>query len=509
MPYLGNTPSTSFATVVKDSFSGDGSTVAFTLSKVATTNSVSVFVENVRQEPTTAYAVSGTTLTFTAAPVTSSGNNIYVLHMNPTTTTTHPSAQALTATSGTFSGILKTDDTTDATSTTDGSFQTDGGLSVAKDAVIGDDLTLKSDSAVIKFGADADVTLTHIADTGLRIANPTGADLELTTNSQAGSSGSPLNMDINFKGFSNNVMAIIRSHDESSSTGHGELQFHTTKNGVGTTEKVKIDHDGVFYMGSMNNVFSATGRQGINLFQDGSVTMSATTQPLYVNRDASDGNLVRFFHDTNLEGNINVSGNTVAYNGFSGSHWSRLADNSKPTILKGTVVETIDEMCDWYQVEYEVGGETHTSSISLPNGKKVGDTISFTVPNDPILHDQETIGKTFSGKIVKEKDNKHVKCKISDTADSTSVYGVFSDWDNDDDAVNDMYVTALGSHVVRIHKDQTVSKGDLITSNGDGTAKKQDDDIIRSKTIGKVLTNIKQETYSDGSYTVPCSLYCG
>ena len=104
MPYVGNTPSTSFATVVKDSFSGDGSTVAFTLSKVATTNSVSVFVENVRQEPTTAYAVSGTTLTFTAAPVTSSGNNIYVLHMNPTTTTTHPSAQDLTAANATFTG---------------------------------------------------------------------------------------------------------------------------------------------------------------------------------------------------------------------------------------------------------------------------------------------------------------------------------------------------------------------------------------------------------------------
>ena len=106
MPYLGNTPSTSFATVVKDSFSGDGSTVAFTLSKVATTNSVSVFVENVRQEPTTAYAVSGTTLTFTAAPVTSSGNNIYVLHMNPTTTTTHPAAQNLTAVNGTMTGTL-------------------------------------------------------------------------------------------------------------------------------------------------------------------------------------------------------------------------------------------------------------------------------------------------------------------------------------------------------------------------------------------------------------------
>ena len=164
MVYIGNTPSTSFATVVKDTFNG-GST-AYTLSKVATTNSVSVFVENVRQEPTTAYSVSGTTLTFTAS--TPSGtNNIYVLHMNPTTTTTHPAAQALTATTGTFSGVLKTDDTTDATSTTDGSLQTDGGLSVAKDVVIGDDLSLKSDSAALNFGADNDVTLTHLADKGL------------------------------------------------------------------------------------------------------------------------------------------------------------------------------------------------------------------------------------------------------------------------------------------------------------------------------------------------------
>ena len=69
-------------------------------------------------------------------------------------------AQALTATTITASGIIKTDDTTDATSTTDGSLQTDGGLSVAKDAVIGDDLLLLSDSAAIKFGADSEITLT-------------------------------------------------------------------------------------------------------------------------------------------------------------------------------------------------------------------------------------------------------------------------------------------------------------------------------------------------------------
>jgi len=78
-------------------------------------------------------------------------------------------AQALTATTVTASGIVKTDDTTEATSTTDGSLQTDGGLSVAKDAVIGDDLKLLSDSAVLSFGADSDTTLTHTDGTGLTL----------------------------------------------------------------------------------------------------------------------------------------------------------------------------------------------------------------------------------------------------------------------------------------------------------------------------------------------------
>ena len=78
------------------------------------------------------------------------------------TTTGAVATGALTA-----GGILKTDDTTEATSTTDGSLQTDGGLSVAKDIVAGDDIKLLSDASVVAFGADGDVTLTHVADTGL------------------------------------------------------------------------------------------------------------------------------------------------------------------------------------------------------------------------------------------------------------------------------------------------------------------------------------------------------
>ena len=74
----------------------------------------------------------------------------------------------------TAGGILKTDDTTEATSTTDGSIQTDGGLSVAKDTVMGDDLKLLSDAAVVSFGANSEITLTHVHDTGLLLQDSGG-----------------------------------------------------------------------------------------------------------------------------------------------------------------------------------------------------------------------------------------------------------------------------------------------------------------------------------------------
>ena len=43
-------------------------------------------------------------------------------------------------------------------------------------------------------------------------------------------------------------------------------------------------------------------------------------------------------------------------------------------------------------------------------------------------------------------------------------------------------------------------------SAGDGTAKPQDDDIVRSKTIAKVTSTTVSTTYSDGSHCVPCVL---
>ena len=103
-------------------------------------------------------------------------------------------AQALTATTVTASGIVKTDDATDATSTTDGSLQTDGGLSVAKDTIIGNDLKLLSDSAVLVFGSGSDATLTHTNDVGLTLNSTNKLMFNDATQFIQGASGTVLNI---------------------------------------------------------------------------------------------------------------------------------------------------------------------------------------------------------------------------------------------------------------------------------------------------------------------------
>ena len=97
MPYLGNVPAEAYTNTVKDSFNGDGSTTAFTLSQPSTTNNLRVVVENVIQDPTVAYSCSGTTLTFTSAPPSGTAN-IYAVHLGPATMTAVPPTEINNAT---------------------------------------------------------------------------------------------------------------------------------------------------------------------------------------------------------------------------------------------------------------------------------------------------------------------------------------------------------------------------------------------------------------------------
>lgn len=95
MSYLGNTPTDQSFVATVDYFNGDGSTVAFTLSRqVASIAQVQAVIENVPQNPSQAFSVLGNVITFTSAPPSGSAN-IYVYYTSPNTKVMAPSASTV------------------------------------------------------------------------------------------------------------------------------------------------------------------------------------------------------------------------------------------------------------------------------------------------------------------------------------------------------------------------------------------------------------------------------
>jgi hypothetical protein len=235
----------------------------------------------------------------------------------------------------------------------------------------------------------------------------------------------------------------------------GRLVFSTTADGASSpTERMRIDQAGRVGIGK--TPASSIVGTGIELHGTGLsiITRSAAT-PLIIHRTTDDGNLVEFYQDTNLEGTISVSGTTVSYNGGHLARWSQLLNNQDPSdILKGTVMSNLDEMCDWDE------------------------------------EDNEQLNKT----------------KISDLEGDPDIAGVFVSTAFDNNGPLDFLLAMTGDMIIRIAEGVTIQRGDLLMSAGDGTAKPQDDDIIRSKTIAKVTSTHVTCTYDDGSYCVPCVL---
>jgi hypothetical protein len=116
MAYLGTPIDTQnqFQSLQGKRFSGDGSTTAFTLDIApSSVFDIEVFVENVRQDPNSAYSISGTTLTFSAAPP-SGTNNIYVIHQAKAVGTINPGVNSVGVTQlnlsdGSSGQFIKTD----------------------------------------------------------------------------------------------------------------------------------------------------------------------------------------------------------------------------------------------------------------------------------------------------------------------------------------------------------------------------------------------------------------
>jgi len=88
MPFIGNQPALSYTSFAKQDFT-TSATTSYTLDNpVANENELALFINFVRQEPTTAYTASGTTLTLTSA--TSASDDMYCVFLGKAVQTVNP-----------------------------------------------------------------------------------------------------------------------------------------------------------------------------------------------------------------------------------------------------------------------------------------------------------------------------------------------------------------------------------------------------------------------------------
>ena len=281
--------------------------------------------------------------------------------------------------------------------------------------------------------------------------------------------------------------------DASNGSEDGQLNFYTAVGGS-SVSRMQLGSETVFNQDSVDvdfrvetnaesNAFLVdAGNENINFFTSSAIStgsnsgtgvtiqnngrilvqaddgVDSSAVPLRIgrlNHDAGD-TIVLISTNGDARGSITESSGTVSFNAFMGSHITQAVPSDT---LEGTVLESTGELIDSKEEDYK--GYVQQKRLT--------------------------------------------KCKVSDTEDANNVYGVFQT----ESKSGVQYASALGSFFVRVHKDETVKLGDLLSSKGDGTAKVQSDDIIRSRTIGKVTSLTKKVTHGDGSYLLPCVLYCG
>jgi hypothetical protein len=226
----------------------------------------------------------------------------------------------------------------------------------------------------------------------------------------------------------------------------------------GGTEAMRIDSSGNLLVGKTANNLTDAGQVALST---GRIWLTTSANDsLTLNRLTNDGVLAEFRQDNTVEGSISVSGTTVSYNGGHLSRWAQTTTAKDESLVKGTVLSNLDEMNVYTDAE-----------------------------GNPV--DNEQLNKV----------------KVSDVEGDVNVAGVFVSWLHDEDHnVDEINMAMTGDMIIRIAQGVTVARGDLLMSAGDGTAKPQGDDIVRSKTVAKVTSTHVTCTYADNSFCVPCVL---
>jgi hypothetical protein len=232
MAVIGNSSTTQAFTPAVDYFSGNASTTAFTLSRpVASVAQVQVVVNNVSQNPSSAYTISSNTITFTSAP-SSGTNNIYVYYTSPITQVIAPGQGTVTATSMASS-----------TGTGAGVFQTSPTITTP---VISSLSSASATALTLQSAGTTAITVDTSQNVGIGTTTPTAVFSNYKSFYLNGSSGSAIQMQYGGS-LASNIVADSNALYLQNIT---SIQFGTGGTGTGT-ERMRINSSG--YVGIAKN----------------------------------------------------------------------------------------------------------------------------------------------------------------------------------------------------------------------------------------------------------------
>jgi len=398
--------------VVLNTFSGDNSTVAFTLSEnPQSENNTQVYIDGVYQQKSE-YSVSGTTLTFSSAPPTGTNNieviafsstNFSVLNANSVTSASIASGAVNTSdiadnaiTSAKIaSGVIVASDVADNSITS---------AKIAKNAVGSSEIAALTadlsfgDSVKAIFGADSDLELYHSGTHGF-LTNTTGDLYIQDTNGsirirpKTGESGIDVLADGAVNLYYDNAKKLATTSTGIDVTGDvsiGDGSSTATRFIMGTDDDSKMFHNGVdsYWINDTGNIIIRNQSDDKDIYLQTDDGLGGTTT--YITVDGSETDVSLHYGGSQklatTSTGINVTG-TVTSDGLVVDGLSTLSSNNNATPLS---IVRASATSDQTGISFNAGGNTRyigkgtddepywATSANLSAGSKIVTSGNFT-----------------------------------------------------------------------------------------------------------------------------------
>ena len=345
MAYVGNPIDTknTFQSLAGKRFNGDGSTTDFTLDVApGSTLDIEVFVANVRQDPNSAYTLSGTTLSFSAAPA-SGTNNIYVVHQAKSVGTIDVPSSFLSD-AQTFSGAISLTGGLDSRGgavfnegSADEDFRiesngnthqifVDGGNDRV---IVGSDTSVTADSLQPSLQINGTTEATSAVGIHRASNDSGGAQLifSKTRNTSVGGNTVINNGDtygeILFLGNDGSDLASagakiagISSSAPGSNDMPSSITFSTTANAASSfSERMRVDSEGKVLIGTTTVFDMDDTNNGIQFVGPSDLVQLSRNQnaAFAIQRTGNDGRVAQFYRQTTEVGYIEVGSSSTTY----------------------------------------------------------------------------------------------------------------------------------------------------------------------------------------------------